>query len=101
MSARPTLADVRAWPATVSVELAASALGISRSHAYSQVRLRTFPVATLQVGGRVVVLTHSLRELLEGLGACDGVTPRRIAAGQTARTARHSSLGHVTTRGAR
>ncbi|MDG4788100.1 DNA-binding protein [Micromonospora sp. WMMD1102] len=56
----PTLDEIRAWPATVSVELAAAALGVGRSHAYESIRLGTFPARTLKVGRRTTVVTSSI-----------------------------------------
>lgn len=62
----PTLAEVRAWPATVSVDLAARAIGISKSGAYECIRVGTFPARVLRVGGRVRVITSSIVAVLEG-----------------------------------
>lgn len=63
---RPTLAEVRKWPATVDVETAATALGVSRSTAYEAIRCGTFPVKVIPVSRRKVVVTASLVALLEG-----------------------------------
>lgn len=63
-SRRPTLKEIESWPATVSVEAAAAALGVSRAHAYECVRAGTFPVRTITVGGRIAVLTYSLVSIL-------------------------------------
>jgi predicted DNA-binding transcriptional regulator AlpA len=65
---RPTLAEVRKWPATVDVEAAASAVGVSRSTAYEAIRCGTFPVRVITVSRRKVVITASLVALLEGTG---------------------------------
>lgn len=64
MGSRPTLNEVRAWPATVGVGRAADALGVGRSTAYSAIRAGKFPARTVQVGDRVMVLTASLLEVL-------------------------------------
>lgn len=56
----PTLDEIRTWPATVSVEQAARAIGISRAHAYESIRRGTFPARTLSVGARTRVLTSSI-----------------------------------------
>lgn len=61
---RPTLAEIRTWPATVSVEQAALALGCSRPHAYESIKRGRFPVRTLRVGTRMVVVTESILRLL-------------------------------------
>ena len=63
---RPTLEQIRRWPAAVNVEDAALALGISRSGLYVAVREGTCPVETITVGKRKKVLTHSLIAVLEG-----------------------------------
>ena len=65
-TSRPTLEDIRKWPAAVSVEDSAAALGVSRAHAYDCIRLGTYPVRTIRVGSRIAVLTASI---LEALGA--------------------------------
>lgn len=64
-TARPTLADIRQWPATVDVPQAASALGCSRSHLYDLIKRGEAPVKTLPFGRRYVVVTQSLVTLLE------------------------------------
>lgn len=66
---RPTLDEIRAWPATVKVELGAAALGCSRAHAYEAIRQGTFPARTLRVGNRIVVVTGSILEALDGVAA--------------------------------
>ena len=63
---RLTLAEVRKLPATVDVETAAAALGVSRSTAYESIRLGTFPVRVIAVSRRKVVITATLVALLEG-----------------------------------
>ena len=63
---RPTLAQVRRWPPTVSVEQAAPALGMSRSALYDAIRNGTAPVEVVKVGHRMKILTHSLTAFLEG-----------------------------------
>lgn len=62
----PTLAEVRSWPATVSVELAAAAIGVSRAHAYECIKLGTFPARALRVGGRTKIITSSILAVLDG-----------------------------------
>lgn len=63
---QPTLADVRKWPATVSVAEAARAIGCSRSHLYDRVKQGESPVKTIPVGTRHVVITADLVRLLSG-----------------------------------
>lgn len=65
-AAAPTLEEIRAWPATVDVPRGADALGVSRSHAYELAKRGEFPARTIQVGGRIRVITASLIRLLEG-----------------------------------
>lgn len=65
---RPTLDDVRGWPATVSVTKAASALGCSRAQLYRQINLGTAPVRALMWGRSRVVITADLVRLLSGEG---------------------------------
>jgi hypothetical protein len=65
MTTPPTLTEVRAWPAVVSVAQAATALGYSRSGLYEQIRRGEAPVRTLTCGRRVVVVTASLVRILE------------------------------------
>lgn len=61
---RPTLAEIRKWPATVDVDHAALALGCSRSTAYEAIRCGTFPAKVISVSRRKVIVTSSLIELL-------------------------------------
>jgi predicted DNA-binding transcriptional regulator AlpA len=61
----PTLDEIRRWPATVSVEQAAAALGISRAHAYDAIRASTFPARALSVGRRIRVTTSSILAVLD------------------------------------
>lgn len=63
---QPTLAEVRKWPATVSVADAARAIGCSRSHLYERVKRGDSPVKTIGVGTRHVVITADLVRLLSG-----------------------------------
>jgi hypothetical protein len=65
-SAPPTLADVRMWPATVSVAQAATALGCSKSHLHERIKRGDAPVKTIPFGARHVVITASLVQLLSG-----------------------------------
>ncbi len=65
---RLTLAQVRKLPATCDVGTAAAALGFGRSTAYEAIRTGDFPVRTLTVKRRVVVLTADLIRVLEGSG---------------------------------
>jgi excisionase family DNA binding protein len=65
-----TLAAVRKWPPTISVDQAARALGISRPSAYRAVADGTFPAETIRVGrpGRLKVITADIVRVLEGRG---------------------------------
>lgn len=51
-------------PATLSVGKAAELIGISRSSAYQAARNGNFPTKIIQIGGRYVVPTKPLLELL-------------------------------------
>jgi len=63
--ARPTLAEIRKWPATVSVPQAATALGCSKSQLHALINRGEAPVRTLPFGRRRVVITASLVAVLE------------------------------------
>ena len=65
---RPTLAQIRRWPASVNVEDAARALGISRASLYTAIAEDRSPVEVIIVGRRKKVLTHSLIAVLTGTG---------------------------------
>ena len=60
----PTLAEVTAWPATVSLTEANRAFGISKSHGYDLAARNAYPAKVLRVGGRIRVLTASLVKVL-------------------------------------
>ncbi len=61
----PTLDDVRAWPATVSVPQAATALGVSKEHLRQLIIRGKSPVKLVPLGARHRVVTASLVRLLE------------------------------------
>lgn len=61
----PTLEEVKAWPATVSVEEAAAALGISRAHAYDLIKNGDFPAKAFPVGRRIRVTTASILNVID------------------------------------
>ncbi|SDM47686.1 hypothetical protein SAMN04487981_101648 [Streptomyces sp. cf386] len=62
----PTLDEIRAWPATVSVPTAATALGISKTYLHALIKRGDAPVKVLPLDGRHRVITASLVRLLEG-----------------------------------
>ncbi|WP_406146659.1 DNA-binding protein [Streptomyces anulatus] len=66
MNKQPTLADVRKWPATVSVTQAAQALGCSKSHLHERIKRGDSPVKTIPFGARHVVITADLVRVLSG-----------------------------------
>ncbi|MFD5754658.1 DNA-binding protein [Streptomyces sp. NPDC127044] len=66
MTTQPTLAEVRSWPATVSVQQAARALGCGKSKLYALIARGEAPVRTLSFDKRVVVITASLVQVLGG-----------------------------------
>jgi predicted DNA-binding transcriptional regulator AlpA len=66
----PTLTDIRRWPATVSVRMAAAAFGISTSHAYELITRGVFPARVIYLGTRRrVVVTDSIVKALSGPNA--------------------------------
>lgn len=60
-----TLAEIKTWPATISVTRCALALGCGKSALYEQIKRGDQPVRTIRVGCRTVVVTASLVRLLE------------------------------------
>lgn len=63
---QPTLAEIRKWPATVSVAEAARAIGCSKSHLHERIKRGDSPVKTIPLGTRHVVITADLVRLLSG-----------------------------------
>lgn len=65
---RPTLAEIREWPATCSVRQAALAIGCSSTHLGDLIRRGESPVATVPLGSsrRQLVITAGLVRLLSG-----------------------------------
>lgn len=61
----PTLDDIRQWPVTVDVVIAAAAFGIGRTHAYELVKRNEFPVRVIRIGRRLRVVTADLLALVE------------------------------------
>lgn len=68
-TARPTLDDIRHWPAAVSIPQACAALGISKAHGYELAKRGLFPVRVIAAGARYVVVTADLLRTLGGEGA--------------------------------
>ena len=62
----PTLDEIRAWPATISVPQAATALGISKTYLHELIKCGQSPVKVLPLNRRHRVITASLVRLLEG-----------------------------------
>ena len=63
-AAGPTLDDIRSWPATVSIPMANTAIGLSASHGYALAKRGEYPARVLKVGGRYRVITASVVALL-------------------------------------
>lgn len=63
---RPTLEEIRAWPALVDIEDAGRALGIGRTTAYNLAQAGQLPVKVIMLGRQTRIVTASLIELLEG-----------------------------------
>jgi predicted DNA-binding transcriptional regulator AlpA len=68
-AARPTLEEIRTWPATVSVEQASLAYGFSRSLGYQLARQGEFPAKVIRVGTRLVVVTADIISQLSAKAA--------------------------------
>lgn len=64
VSARPTLAQAAALPATLTLPEAARLLGIGRTHAYTLAAHGEFPVPVMRLGHAVRVPTAPLLILL-------------------------------------
>ncbi|HEU5472745.1 MAG TPA: AlpA family phage regulatory protein [Actinophytocola sp.] len=66
----PTLTEIKSWPATVSVRMAAAAFGISTSHAYELITRNEFPAKVIRLGARRrVVVTESIAHALSRVEA--------------------------------
>ncbi|MFJ5222786.1 helix-turn-helix transcriptional regulator [Streptomyces sp. NPDC088400] len=79
MNSAPTLAEIKTWPATISVTRCALALGCSKSNLYDRMKRGQMPVRTVRLGpGRTVVITASLVRLLE-TGDPDPIPPATAA----------------------
>jgi len=61
---RPTLDEIRRWPAGVSIPRACSAFGFSRSHGFDLAQRDEFPARLIKAGGRWVVVTADLVRVL-------------------------------------
>ncbi|MEV5047318.1 hypothetical protein AB0N20_22450 [Streptomyces griseoincarnatus] len=59
-----TVREILDLPATVDVETAARALGISRSHGYNLARVGQFPCQVIRAGRSFRVQTTDLRRVL-------------------------------------
>jgi predicted DNA-binding transcriptional regulator AlpA len=69
---QPTLDEIRAWPAAISIPVACTAYGISRSHGYELAQRGEFPARVIRAGSRWVVVTADLvRRLSPGEDAPD------------------------------
>ena len=66
---QPTLDEIHAWPAAVSVAEAARAFGISRSHGYELAQRGEFPAKVVRAGSRYVVVTADLIRILSASSA--------------------------------
>ncbi len=65
-AAKPvTLGELREAGPVVNVEIAAAALGVSRSAAYEAIARDEFPARVIHVGRRIKVVTASLIDLLD------------------------------------
>lgn len=78
---RPTMDEVRAWPATVSVEDASLAIGISKAYGYELISQGRFPCQVLPLGPkRYQVLQAGLVRLLDGREEADAEQPEALSA---------------------
>jgi hypothetical protein len=69
---QPTLADIRKWPATVTVAQAATAIGCSSTFLYDRIKRGDSPVKTIPIGARHVIITADLVRLLSGGSGAGG-----------------------------
>jgi len=76
---RPTLGEIKTWPATVSVARGSSALGFSTSWGYQLVAAGEFPARVIKVRGRARVVTASLLALLDETPSPGSTDPRPAA----------------------
>jgi hypothetical protein len=65
---RPTLAEIRVWPAAVTVACASTAYGFSRSHGYDLAARGEFPARVIRCGSRLVVVTADIIRQLSPSG---------------------------------
>lgn len=79
MAKRPTLDEIRGWPATVDIPTAAPAVGVSKSYGYELAKRGEFPARVIKVGSRLRVVTSSLIPLLDGGADGDGAKAARSA----------------------
>lgn len=56
----PTLDEIRTWPAAISIPVACTAYGFSRSHGYELAHRGEFPARLIRAGSRWVVVTADL-----------------------------------------
>lgn len=56
----PTIEEIKAWPATVSLPTGCTAFGIGKSYGYELAARGEFPARVLRVGGRMRVVTASI-----------------------------------------
>lgn len=61
---RPSLDEIRGWPAVVSLTPVAHALDLSRSQVYNLAARGELPVRVIKIGTRYKVVTASLIALL-------------------------------------
>jgi hypothetical protein len=61
---RPTLEEIKGWPAAVSISKGCAAFGFSRSHGYELAQRDEFPARLIRAGGRWVVVTADLVRVL-------------------------------------
>jgi predicted DNA-binding transcriptional regulator AlpA len=57
---RPTLDEIRRWPAAVSIPKASTAYGFSRSHGFDLANRGEFPAKLIKAGGRWLCVTADL-----------------------------------------
>jgi predicted DNA-binding transcriptional regulator AlpA len=65
---QPTLDDIHRWPAAVSIAVASSAYGFSRSHGYDLAARGEFPARVIRCGSRLVVVTADIIRQLSASG---------------------------------
>ncbi len=74
-----TRLGAKGMSALLSVEEAATLLGIDRATCYRAIRNDTLPVPVMRLGGRIRIPRRAIERLLEGAEPAVGSQPRQLA----------------------